>query len=126
MCSSDLAEGFIHDGDRLLDKLRGTENEPDSADVALEGLYDLLSNHLTVFRLIFNDAAIQESSVGAELRQQTREFFQFLMGDDPTTEDRLRLAGAVGVIRLSLEQPGVSPADHRDVILSRARRLISD
>ncbi len=121
-----LAKGFIHDSDLLLDKLRGTENEPDGTKVALEGLYDLLSQHLTVFRLIFNDAAIQGSSVGTVLRQQTREFFEFLMGNEPTTEDRLRMAGAVGVIRLSLEQPGVDPAEHRAVILARANRLLAD
>ena len=38
----------------------------------------------------------------------------------------MRAAGAVGIIRLSLEQRGVDPDKHRDVIVERAFRVMTD
>ena len=48
------------------------------------------------------------------------------MGPNPSVEDRMRAAGAVGIIRLSLEQRGVDPDKHRDVIVERAFRVMTD
>ena len=38
----------------------------------------------------------------------------------------MRAAGAVGIIRLSLEQRGVDPSMHREVIVERAVRVMTD
>ena len=38
----------------------------------------------------------------------------------------MRAAGAVGIIRLSLEQRGMEPAKHRTVIVERAFRVMTD
>ena len=49
-----------------------------------------------------------------------------LVGTQPTVEDRIRAAAAVGTIRLSLEQPGVEPEVHRARIVGRAMLLMQD
>ena len=79
-----------------------------------------------MFRLVYNDAAIQHSPIGQRLRGQARDFYAYLVGPDPSVEDRMRAAGAVGIIRLSLEQRGVDPDKHREVVVERAFRVMSD
>ncbi len=79
-----------------------------------------------MFRLVFNDAAIQSGPIGQQIRLQAREFFSHLVGDEPSVEDRIRAAAAVGTIRLSLEQPGVEPSVHRARIVNRAMLLMED
>ena len=93
---------------------------------ALCQYYDLLADDIHVFRLVYNDAAIQHSPIGQRLRGQAREFYAYLVGPDPSVEDRMRAAGAVGIIRLSLEQRGVDPSMHREVIVERAVRVMAD
>ena len=121
-----IMEDFIAGGDALLERLRELGRGPASIRPALEGYYDLLAGDVRVFRLVFNDAAIQQGPIGQRIRVQAREFFGHLVGTDPSVEDRLRAAASVGSIRLSLEQPGVDPAEHRDRIVSRALMLMED
>ena len=117
---------FIEGGDRLLEGLRRLGRGPDTVRPALEGYYDLLASDVRVFRLVFNDAAIQQGPIGQRIREQAREFFGHLVGTQPTVEDRIRAAAAVGTIRLSLEQPGVEPEVHRARIVGRAMLLMQD
>jgi AcrR family transcriptional regulator len=117
---------FIEDGERLLDGLRNIGHGPHTIRPALEGYFDLLADHVRVFRLVFNDAAIQQGEIGQRIRTQAREFFGHLVGSEPSVEDRIRAAAAVGTIRLSLEQPGVEPSVHRTAIVDRAMRLMQD
>ena len=93
---------------------------------ALNQYYDLLADDIQVFRLVWNDAAIQHSPIGQRLRSQARDFYAYLVGPDPSVEDRMRAAGAVGIIRLSLEQRGVDPDKHKKVIVERAFQVMTD
>jgi AcrR family transcriptional regulator len=125
----DVLEGimasFIEGGDCLLARLRELDRGPKSLRPAIEGYYDLLAGNVRVFRLVFNDAAIQQGPIGQRIRDQAREFFTLLVGEEPTVEERIRAAAAVGTIRLSLEQPGVDPVEHRTAIVNRAMLLMS-
>lgn len=121
-----IMAGFIEGGDRLLEGLRSLGRGPETIRPALEGYFDLLADDVSVFRLVFNDAAIQQGPIGQEIRQQAREFFGHLVGDDPEVAERIRAAAAVGTIRLSLEQPGVDPAVHRSAIVNRAMHIMED
>lgn len=117
---------FIEAGERLLEGLRNLGRGPETIRPALEGYYDLLASDVRVFRLVFNDAAIQQGPIGQRIRVQAREFFGHLVGPDPSVEDRLRAAASVGSIRLSLEQRGVDPDEHRARIIGRAMMLMED
>jgi len=119
-----IMAAFIAGGQRLLEGLRGLGRGPDTIRPALEGYFDLLASDVRVFRLVFNDAAIQQGPIGQRIRLQAREFFAHLVGNEPTVEDRIRAASSVGTIRLSLEQPGVQPAVHRARIVNNAMLLM--
>lgn len=121
-----IMAGFINGGERLLEGLRLLGHGPDTIRPALEGYYDLLAEDVGVFRLVFNDAAIQQGPIGQRIRLQAREFFGRLVGDEPSVDDRIRAAAAVGTIRLSLEQPGVDPAVHRARIVNRAMLVMEN
>ena len=127
---NDVLEGLaerLHDGsDALLQRIREFDQSTESMREALCQYYDLLADDIHVFRLVYNDAAIQHSPIGQRLRGQAREFYAYLVGPDPSVEDRMRAAGAVGIIRLSLEQRGVDPSKYREVIVERAFRVMAD
>lgn len=110
----------------MLEGLRSLGRGPDTIRPALEGYYDLLASDVKVFRLVFNDAAIQQGPIGQRIRVQAREFFGHLVGTEPSVEDRIRAAAAVGTIRLSLEQPGVEPEVHRSRIVNKAMLMMDD
>lgn len=121
-----IMAGFTEGGERLLEGLRSLGRGPDTIRPALEGYYDLLASDVKVFRLVFNDAAIQQGPIGQRIRVQAREFFGHLVGTEPSVEDRIRAAAAVGTIRLSLEQPGVEPEVHRSRIVNKAMLMMDD
>ncbi|MBM36305.1 MAG: hypothetical protein CL460_03960 [Acidimicrobiaceae bacterium] len=127
---NDVLEGLakkLHDGsDALLQRIREFDQSAESMREALCQYYDLLADDIHVFRLVYNDAAIQHSPIGQRLRGQARDFYAYLVGPEPSVEDRMRAAGAVGIIRLSLEQRGVDPAKYRDVVVERAVRVMTD
>ena len=127
---NDVLEGLaakLHDGsDDFLKRIREFDQSPESMREALNQYYDLLADDIHVFRLVYNDAAIQHSHIGQRLRGQARDFYAYLVGPDPSVEDRMRAAGAVGIIRLSLEQRGVDPDKHREVVVERAFRVMRD
>ena len=127
---NDVLEGLaakLHDtSDAFLERIRDFDQSTDSMREALSQYYDVLADDIHVFRLVYNDAAIQHSPIGQRLRSQARDFYSYLVGPHPSVEDRMRAAGAVGIIRLSLEQRGVDPDKHRDVIVERAFRVMTD
>ena len=127
---NDVLEGIaakLHDGsDDLLKRISEFDQSPKSMREALSQYYDLLADDIHVFRLVYNDAAIQHSPIGQRLRGQARDFYAYLVGPNPSVEDRMRAAGAVGIIRLSLEQRGVDPGKYREVVVERAFRVMSD
>ena len=117
----------LYDGsDALLQRIREFDQSAESMREALRQYYDLLADDIHVFRLVYNDAAIQHSPIGQRLRGQARDFYAYLVGPEPSVEARMRAAGAVGIIRLSLEQRGVDPAKYRDVVVERAVRVMTD
>ena len=127
---NDVLEGLaatLHDaGDAFLKRISNFDQSDQYMREALNQYYELLADDIHVFRLVYNDAAIQHSPIGQRLRAQAREFYTYLVGQDPSVEDRMRAAGAVGVIRLSLEQRGMEPQKYRDVIVERAFRVMTD
>ena len=127
---NDVLEGLakkLHDGsDALLQRIRDFDQSAESMREALCQYYDLLADDIHVFRLVYNDAAIQHSAIGQRLRGQARDFYAYLVGPEPSVEDRMRAAGAVGIIRLSLEQRGVDPEKYREVVVERAVRVMTD
>ena len=127
---NDVLEGLaakLHDtSDAFLERIGDFDQSTDSMREALSQYYDVLADDIHVFRLVYNDAAIQHSPIGQRLRSQARDFYSYLVGPNPSVEDRMRAAGAVGIIRLSLEQRGVDPDKHRDVIVERAFRVMTD
>ncbi|MBQ29007.1 MAG: hypothetical protein CL434_04250 [Acidimicrobiaceae bacterium] len=127
---NDVLEGLaakLHDeSDAFLERIRHFGQSQQDLREALNQYYDLLADDIHVFRLVYNDAAIQLTPIGHRLRAQAREFYAYLVGPNPSVEDRMRAAGAVGVIRLSLEQRGMEPAKHREIIVKRAFGVMAD
>ncbi len=127
---NDVLEGLaaqLHDSsDELLQRISTFDQSTESMREALNQYYDLLADDIQVFRLVWNDAAIQHSPIGQRLRSQARDFYAYLVGPNPSVEDRMRAAGAVGIIRLSLEQRGVDPDKHKEVIVERAFQVMTD
>ena len=110
----------------LLERIENYDKNPEMLKEVLSEYYDVLAKDIDVFVLVYNDAAIQHSSVGKKLRQQAKAFFAYLVGDDPSVEDRMRAAGSVGIIRLSLQQVGADFASHRSKIVERAFTVMTD
>jgi len=127
---NEVLEGLaakLHDRSEIfLTRIRDFDQSQESMREALTLYYELLADDINVFRLVYNDAAIQHSPIGQRLRSQARDFYAYLVGPDPSVEDRMRAAGAVGIIRLSLEQRGVDPDKYRDVVVERACRVMDD
>ena len=127
---NDVLEGLaaqLHDSsDKLLERISNFDQSTDSMREALNQYYDLLADDIHVFRLVYNDAAIQHSPIGQRLRSQARDFYAYLVGPNPSVEDRMRAAGAVGIIRLSLEQRGVDPNKYKEIVVERACRVMAD
>ena len=115
---NDVLEGLpaqLYDSsEELLERISGFDQSTESMREALNQYYDLLADDIHVFRLVYNDAAIQHSPIGQRLRTQAKDFYAYLVGPNPSVEDRMRAAGAVGIIRLSLEQRGVDPNKYKE------------
>jgi AcrR family transcriptional regulator len=117
----------LYEGSRtLLEKIEKYDTNPQMLKQTLSDYYDVLAEDIEVFVLVYNDAAIQHSPVGKKLRQQAKMFFAHLVGDNPSVEDRMRAAGSVGIIRLSLQQVGADFAIHRSKIVERAFTVMTD
>ena len=75
---NDVLEGLaeqLHDsGEALLQRIREFDQSPASMREALCQYYDLLADDIHVFRLVYNDAAIQHSPIGQRLRGQGASF----------------------------------------------------
>ena len=121
-----LAAQLYDSSEELLERISGFDQSTESMREALNQYYDLLADDIHVFRLVYNDAAIQHSPIGQRLRTQAKDFYAYLVGPNPSVEDRMRAAGAVGIIRLSLEQRGVDPDKHKEVIVERAFQVMTD
>lgn len=121
-----LADQLYNSSEELLERISGFDQSTESMREALNQYYDLLADDIHVFRLVYNDAAIQHSPIGQRLRTQAKDFYAYLVGPNPSVEDRMRAAGAVGIIRLSLEQRGVDPNKYKEVVVERAFRVMSD
>ena len=121
-----LAAQLYDSSEELLERISGFDQSTESMREALNQYYDLLADDIHVFRLVYNDAAIQHSPIGQRLRTQAKDFYAYLVGPNPSVEDRMRAAGAVGIIRLSLEQRGVDPNKYKEVVVERAFRVMAD
>ena len=114
------------DGETIIDRMAELERTPAALREVLDRFFDLLARDIVAFRLVADDVDVQQSAVGQRLRAQARDLFAWLTGPSPDVEDRIRAAGAVGTVRLSLEQSGVDPDVHRDAIVGRALRIMTD
>ena len=114
------------DGEALIARMAELERTPETLREVLDRYFDVLARDIVVFRLVADDIDVQQSDVGQRLRAQARELYGWLAGPSPDVSDRIRAAAAVGTIRLSLEQHGVDPDVHRDAIIGRALRIMTD
>jgi AcrR family transcriptional regulator len=113
-------------GETIIARMAELEPTPEALREVLDCYFDLLARDIVVFRLVADDVDVQQSAVGQRLRGQARDLFAWLTGSSAEVEDRIRAAAAVGTIRLSLEQSGVDPDAHRDAIIGRALRIMTD
>jgi len=114
------------DGEAIIARMAELEPTPEALREVLDRYFDLLTRHIVAFRFVAGDVDVQQSAVGQRLRAQARDLFAWLTGSSPEVGDRIRAAAAVGTIRLSLEQSGVDPDVHRDLIIGRALRIMTD
>ncbi len=114
------------DGETIIARMAELEPTPEALREVLDRYFDLLARHIVAFRFVAGDVDVQRSAVGQRLRAQARDLFAWLTGSSPEVGDRIRAAAAVGTIRLSLEQSGVDPDVHRDLIIGRALRIMTD
>lgn len=113
-------------GEAMIARMAELVRTPQALREILDRYFDLLARDIVVFRLIADDVDVQKSAVGQRLRAQARDLFAWLTGSSSDVTDRIRAAAAVGTIRLSLEQSGVDPDVHRDAIIGRALRIMTD
>ena len=121
-----VTQNLIEGSRDFLERIENYDTSPQMLKQTLSEYYDLLAEDIQVFVLVYNDAAIQHSPVGKKLRQQAKAFFSYLVGDTPSVQDRMRAAGSVGIIRLSLQQVGNDFAIHRSKIVDRAFTVMTD
>jgi len=114
------------DGETVIARMAELKRSPEALREVLDRYFDLLARDIVVFRLVADDVDVQQSAVGQRLRAQARDLFAWLTGASPEVVDRIRAAAAVGTIRRSLEQSGVDPDVHRDLIIGRALRIMTD
>ena len=114
------------DGETVIARMAELKRSPEALREVLDRYFDLLARDIVVFRLVADDVDVQQSAVGQRLRAQARDLFAWLTGAAPEVVDRIRAAAAVGTIRRSLEQSGVDPDVHRDLIIGRALRIMTD
>ena len=114
------------DGETIIARMAELEPTPEALREVLDRYFDLLARHIVAFRFVAGDVDVQQSAAGQRLRAQARDLFAWLTGSSPEVGDRIRAAAAVGTIRLSLEQSGVDPDVHRDLIIGRALRIMTD
>ncbi len=114
------------DGEAIIVRMAELEPTPKALREVLDDYFDLLARDIVVFRLVADDVDVQKSAVGQRLRAQARDLFAWLTRSSRDVTDRVRAAAAVGTIRLSLEQSGVDPDAHREAIIERALRIMTD
>ena len=121
-----VLDPMAHDGEAIIARMAELEPTPEALREVLDRYFDLLARHIVAFRFVADDVDVQQSAVGQRLRAQARDLFAWLTRSSPEVGDRIRAAAAVGTIRLSLEQSGVDPDVHRDLIIGRALRIMTD
>ncbi|WP_420436372.1 TetR/AcrR family transcriptional regulator [Candidatus Poriferisodalis sp.] len=123
---AEVLDPMESDGETIIAWMAELEPTPEALREVLDRYFDLLARHIVAFRFVAGDVDVQHSAVGQRLRAQARDLFAWLTGSSPEVGDRIRAAAAVGTIRLSLEQSGVDPDTHRDAIIGRALRIMTD
>ena len=125
-----LIEPLVEAGEALLDRLIALEQEfgrtpsrddAEFVDAALGGYYDLIVEHLDVFRLVETDTAIRSHPIaGHRLADQASRFLRLVAIDDHHRQ-RLAAAAAIGAVRNALRLAEVDPEADRCVVLGAAR-----
>lgn len=113
-------------GETLLDELAASPLGPEElTDRALEGYYDMIVDHLPVFRLVETDRSVRSHpDAGRRLAQQAARFLAFVAGSEDHAA-RVRAAAAIGAIRRALQLPDVRPGSDRRLILACARAALA-
>jgi AcrR family transcriptional regulator len=116
-----LIEPLMEAGEQLLQELSSSALPPDQLTIrALEGFYDVIVDHLSVFQLVETDRSVRSHpEAGHRLADQASRFLDVVAGST-NHEDRLRAAAAIGAIRRPLQLPDVRPARDRLLILACA------
>jgi AcrR family transcriptional regulator len=121
-----LIEPLMDAGRDLLDELSASTLGPDRLVVrAFEGYYDVIVDHLEVFRLVETDRSVRSHpEAGHRLADQASRFLA-LVARAGAGGDRVRAAAAIGAIRRPLQLPDADPRRDRRLILACAHAALT-
>lgn len=114
-----LVEQLIADGETVITDL--TMGEGDDPIHALAAYYDVVTQHLSVFRLVMTDPSVRShEAAGHRLAKQGDRFLSLLIGETPDREDLIRANAALGAIRRPLRIEDIDTDKDRQQILASA------
>lgn len=117
-----IVEPFAEAGEAMMSELATVElTGRRFARVALGGYYDVLADHLDVFRFVSADLAVRSHGVaGHRLAAQAARFLDLLAGPNADRAQRLRATAAMGAIRRPLRAADADPTADRSEVLAAA------
>lgn len=114
-----LVEQLIIDGETVIADL--TMSEVDDPIKALAAYYDVVTQHLPVFRLVMTDPSVRShEAAGHRLAKQGDRFLGLLIGETPDRADLIRANAALGAIRRPLRIEDIDTTRDRQQILASA------
>ncbi|MGI9611326.1 MAG: TetR/AcrR family transcriptional regulator [Acidimicrobiales bacterium] len=114
-----LVEQLIADGETVITDL--AMREEDDPIHALTAYYDVVTQHLSVFRLVMTDPSVRShEAAGHRLAKQGDRFLSLLIGETPDRDDLIRANAALGAIRRPLRIDDIDTAKDRRQILASA------
>lgn len=119
-----LVEGLVRDGEQVIADLalRAGVRLPGRA---LASYYDVVTEHLDVFRLVMTDPSVRSHDVaGHRLAEQSSRFLSFLTNGSEHRQDVVRANAALGAIRRPLRMEDFDASSDRSQILASARAAL--
>jgi AcrR family transcriptional regulator len=117
---SSIVRPFLSAADDFLEEL-ASQPRAGFARRALAGYYDLIVEHLDVYRLVSSDPAVRgHAEVGQWAARQEETLLELLAGTGADHGRRVRAAAATGALRRPLRLPDIDPVRDRELIVSAA------
>ncbi|MEA3215189.1 MAG: hypothetical protein QOJ19_1345 [Acidimicrobiia bacterium] len=115
-----IVQPFLTAADEFLEDLAGRPRAG-FARRAFEGYYDLIVEHLDVYRLVSRDPAVRgQADVGGWAARQDERLLELLTGAGADHGRRVRAAAATGALRRPLRLDDFDPVRDRELIVSAA------